>query len=113
MKTTSKQRSTIKHSTTIGFAKLTVLEPLLVTQIMVTTNAEGLLYFDSDRSLVIHWCMPTKAIIEALSNLAFFILATIFTTKEQYMEKFKVLGLLNEDISTVVSFPATWKCSQD
>lgn len=81
---------------------------------MVTTKTTAIfLHFYPDPSLVAKGRPLAKCNAETISIHPFFILATDTTTKQQNFDKHKVLGVLNDDIATIVSSEAPHKLSQD
>lgn len=80
---------------------------------MVTIESKGILHFDPDHYPVTQRCLPVKGITNSLPDRPFFILVTNTATKYQLFEKRKVLGNLNDDISTMISAEAPQKPPKD
>lgn len=80
---------------------------------MTTTKPEGLLHFEANSNLVTQECFPAKVIVEAICHCSFFIFVSDTSTKHQHLDVHKIMGRLNDDISTLVSTEATQKSSKD
>lgn len=103
----------IKHSNTLRVTKRKLFERLSVTTINVTLKSKKFLKFSPNPNLVTQRGLLANGIVGAISNRSIYVLVTKNPSKQNQFDKYRVLGLWNDNICTIVSSRALQKSSQD